>query len=57
MEFGDASGTALMDVRKRRWSSEAIAAIDPDLAGALPSIGSSDRPAGVLTAETAGNRD
>ncbi|MBL9175044.1 MAG: xylulokinase [Verrucomicrobiales bacterium] len=53
MEFGDASGTALMDVRKRRWSSEAIAAIDPDLAGALPALRSSERPAGVLTAEAA----
>lgn len=53
MEFGDASGTALMDVRKRRWSAEAIAAIDPDLAQTLPPITSSDRPAGVLTTEAA----
>src|SRR3982751_298312 len=28
MEFGDASGTALMDVRQRIWSDEAIRAID-----------------------------
>ena len=28
MEFGDASGTALMDVRTRVWSDEVIGAID-----------------------------
>ena len=28
MEFGDASGTALMDVRKRTWSRDVINAID-----------------------------
>ena len=33
MEFGDASGTALMDVRKRAWSPDVIAAIDPKLDG------------------------
>jgi len=31
MEAGDASGTALMDVRNRRWSREAVEAIDPEL--------------------------
>src|SRR5256884_3109909 len=29
MEYGDASGTALLDVRKRKWSSAVLAAIDP----------------------------
>ena len=33
MEYGDASGTALLDVRKRKWSAAALEAIDPDLAG------------------------
>lgn len=42
MEYGDASGTALMDVRKRKWSEAAINAIDPDLAGRLPEITPSD---------------
>src|SRR5215218_9371902 len=32
MEFGDASGTALMDVRRRKWSKDVINAIDPKLA-------------------------
>jgi xylulokinase len=53
MEYGDASGTALMDVRKRRWSEAAASAIDPDLLGKLPTLSSSDQPAGHLCAETA----
>ena len=36
MEYGDASGTALLDVRKREWSDAVIDAIDPELAGKLP---------------------
>src|SRR6516162_4804755 len=35
MERGDASGTALLDVRKRKWSNEVMDAIDPELAGKL----------------------
>jgi xylulokinase len=53
MEYGDASGTALLDVRKRKWSDEAINAIDPALAGKLPRLISSDKPAGTLQASTA----
>ena len=53
MEYGDASGSALMDVRKRRWSDAAIRAIDPNLAGKLPKLSPSDVPAGQLTAATA----
>ncbi|MSU35303.1 MAG: xylulokinase [Pedosphaera sp.] len=53
MEYGDASGTALFDVRKRRWCREAVACIDPDLMGKLPPVSPSDEPAGTLTAETA----
>ena len=29
MEYGDASGTALLDVRKRKWSEAVLDAIDP----------------------------
>ncbi len=54
MEYGDASGSALMDVRKRRWSEAAVKAIDADLARRLPALSSSDVPAGALTAATAG---
>jgi D-xylulose kinase len=53
MEFGDGSGTALMDVRRRRWSEAAIDAIDPELRGKLPELGASDGIAGNLQAETA----
>lgn len=53
MEPGDASGTALMDVRKRRWSSTAIAAIDPHLADWLPPISGSHEAAGTLRPELA----
>jgi xylulokinase len=48
MEFGDASGTALLDVRSRRWSSEVCAAIDDNLLSKLPPVGSSNEPVGKL---------
>src|SRR5580765_271242 len=48
MEFGDASGTALLDVRKRKWSKAALDAIDSELADKLPPLISSDQPAGKL---------
>lgn len=48
MEFGDASGTALLDVRSRRWSSEVCAAIDDNLISKLPPVGSSTEPVGKL---------
>jgi xylulokinase len=53
MEFGDASGTALMDVRARTWSRQICDAIDPRLVDMLPPLGSSLEPAGTLRAELA----
>ncbi len=53
MEYGDASGTALLDVRKRKWCLAALEAIDPGLAGKLPRLIASDEPAGQLQADTA----
>ena len=53
MEYGDASGTALLDVRKRRWCADTLAAIDADLADKLPRLIASDQPAGHLSAATA----
>src|SRR5438132_6714387 len=38
MEYGDASGTALLDVRKRKCASEVFEAIDHELAGKLPAL-------------------
>ncbi len=54
MEPGDASGTALTDVRTRRWRREVVDAIDPDLMGKLPEIQSSSEPAGALRRGAAG---
>ena len=53
MEYGDASGTALLDVRKRQWSTAAVKAIDAALGEKLPRLISSDEPAGKLSAATA----
>ncbi|GAB5560008.1 MAG: xylulokinase [Synoicihabitans sp.] len=53
MEQGDASGTALMNVRTRKWSKAAINAVDPKLADYLPPISSSDSIVGTLTSEVA----
>jgi xylulokinase len=53
MEFGDASGTALLDVRRRKWSEKAVNAIDPDLFNKLPPLIGSDQPAGRLQSSTA----
>src|SRR3989440_8230890 len=53
MEYGDASGTALLDVRKRKWSRAVLDAIDPELAEKLPPLIRSDKPAGRLQGATA----
>ncbi len=53
MEYGDASGTALMDVRKRKWSSAVLDAIDPGLGDRLPPLNGSETPAGKLQPSTA----
>lgn len=53
MEYGDASGTALLDVRKRKWCQATINAIDPDLTDKLPPLIPSDQPAGHLQDSTA----
>src|ERR1044071_9869938 len=57
MEYGDASGTALFDVRKRKWSDAVIEAIDPELARKLPPLLSSEKPAGALQSSTARSLD
>src|SRR5213592_164759 len=57
MEYGDASGTALLDVRKRKWSEAAINAIDPELQSKLPELIPSEQPAGRLQSATAKQMD
>ena len=53
MEWGDASGTALMDVRTRTWQEEVIAAIDSGLAARLPIPAHPREPAGVVRPDIA----
>lgn len=53
MEYGDASGTALLNVRTRQWCTAAINAIDPDLAAKLPPLIPSDEPVGPVRADVA----
>jgi xylulokinase len=53
MEHGDASGTALMNVRTRKWSRPVINAIDPAIAGFLPALSNSDALVGKLRPEVA----
>ncbi len=48
MEYGDASGTGLMDVRTRKWSQPILKFIDPKVESLLPPLRSSKRPAGLL---------
>jgi len=48
MEHGDASGTALMNVRTRKWSAPAIKAIDESIADYLPALSRSDQIVGNL---------
>jgi len=48
MEYGDASGTGLMDIQKRQWHKEAIAAIGSELEGMLPELSHPSEPVGYL---------
>jgi xylulokinase len=47
-EYGDASGTALFDVRERKWSRAVCGYISPDLEKWLPPLVSSGAPAGKV---------
>jgi xylulokinase len=55
MEYGDASGTAMLDIRQRKWHGGMLAAVDPDrdLSTALPSLVSADASMGHLHARAA----
>lgn len=54
-EHGDASGTALYDVRKRQWSPDALKAIDNsrDLMQCLPPLRNSQEPCATIRPELA----
>jgi xylulokinase len=51
MEFGDASGTALLDVKTRQWSPEVVEYVADDLSEKLPPLLSSKLPNGTLREE------
>lgn len=51
MEFGDASASGLMDVRKREWSQPVLDLIDARLASCLPPLCSSRGAQGILRAD------
>jgi xylulokinase len=48
MEYGDASGTGLLDVRTRKWCRPVMEFIDPTLEDKLPPLGSSRQAVGLL---------
>lgn len=53
MEYGDASGTGLMDVKRLRWQEEIIKVIDPDLIKKTPPLLHPIEPAGYIKKEIA----
>jgi len=53
MEYGDASGTALLDISRRQWCQPLIDFIAPSLIEALPLAASSRGAAGYLRSELA----
>jgi xylulokinase len=54
MEYGDASGTGLMDIRRLCWDEEAANAVDPSLAGKLPPLSHPREPVGFVKKSLAG---
>ncbi len=53
MEYGDASGTGLLNIRDRVWQEDLIRSVDADLLGKLPRLIGPDEKAGRITAEAA----
>ena len=48
-EYGDASGTALFDVRERKWASSVCKSISPDIEKYLPPLTTSEKTAGKVS--------
>ena len=53
-EYGDASGTALFDVRKRKWSSYVCNLVSPDLESWLPPLVKPGNAAGFVSKAASG---
>ncbi|MDR2807437.1 MAG: xylulokinase [Spirochaetaceae bacterium] len=52
-EYGDASGTALFDVRNRKWSERICSLIDKNLYQCLPRLVEPGKPAGTVCSSAA----
>ena len=53
MEYGDASGMAILNIRTRRWDRELLDFIDPRVIEMLPELGSSNAVHGLLREDLA----
>ncbi len=53
MEYGDASGTGILNVRTREWDRDLIAFVDPSVEAMLPELGSSNSVHGTILPELA----
>jgi xylulokinase len=53
MEYGDASGMGILDVRTREWAYDLVDFVDPGVRAMLPPLGSSNAPHGTLRADLA----
>ncbi len=53
MEFGDASGTGMLDIRQRTWDDDLIDFVDPRVREMLPELGSSREVHGTLRPDLA----
>lgn len=53
MEYGDASGTGILDVRSREWDGELADFVDPRVREMLPELGSSNAVHGTVRSELA----
>jgi xylulokinase len=49
MDFGDGAGMNLMDIRKKNWHADALAATAPKLKGKLPSLAASGKVIGKVS--------
>lgn len=53
MEYGDASGTGILNVRTREWDRDLTAFVDPSVEAMLPELGSSNSVHGTILPELA----
>lgn len=53
MEYGDASGMGVLDIRTREWDLDLLRFVDPKARELLPELGSSNRVHGTLRSELA----